>query len=298
MKRLLATGVTGFIGAHCLREMLAGGYDEVHAVSRSGKGPVAPGLIWHASDLRDAAAAVHLIETVKPTHLFHAAWNATPGVYLTSPDNIDWMQATIAMVRRFAEQGGVRFIGIGTSAEYAESDKPCIEDTTPLMPVSVYGHAKVATWHAIAAIAEAHKIEAAWGRLFLPYGPGDLPQRLIPATLAKLRAGEKMLLSSGAQQRDFVYAPDAAKMLVGLLNSSATGAFNIGSGVPRSVRSVVEAVADRLNARDLPQFGAVAARAWEPPLLVADMHKMDALDLAVRTSFDKALDGIVGEARV
>lgn len=297
MKRLLATGVTGFIGAHCLGEMLAGGYDEVHAVSRSGKGPVAPGLIWHAADLRDVAAAVRLIETVKPTHLFHAAWNATPGVYLTSPDNIDWMQATVALVRRFAEQGGKRFVGVGTSAEYAESDKPCIEDATPLVPVSVYGHAKVATWHAIAAIAEAHKMEAVWGRVFLPYGPGDLPQRLIPATLAKLRAREKMLLSSGTQQRDFVYAPDAAKMLVGLLNSNATGAYNIGSGEARSVRSVVEAIAERLNARDLPQFGAVAPRAWEPPLLVADMSKMEALGLAVRTSFDKALDGIVGEAR-
>lgn len=290
MKRLLVTGVTGFIGAHCLREILAGGYDEVHAVSRGGEGASAPKLTWHAADLRDAGAAVKLIESLKPTHLFHAAWIATPGVYLTSPENIDWMLASIAMVRAFAGQGGQRFVGVGTSAEYAEADVPCVEDATALKPVSIYGHAKVATWHAILAIAEAHQIEAAWGRLFLPYGPGDLPQRLIPATVAKLRAGEKMLLSSGAQKRDFVYAPDAAKMLVGLLKSNATGAFNIGSGEARSVRSVVEAIAGRLNAQDLPQFGAVEPRAWEPPLLVADMRKLAALNLAVRTPFDQTLD--------
>lgn len=296
MKRLLATGVTGFIGAHSLREILAAGYDEVHAVSRGGEGPAAATLIWHATDLRDAGAAARLIETVKPTHLFHAAWIATPGVYLTSPENNDWMQATVAMVRAFAEHGGRRFVGVGTSAEYAETDVPCAEDTTPLAPVSVYGDAKVATWRAIAAIAEAHKIEAAWGRLFLPYGPGDLPQRLIPATVAKLRAGEKMLLSSGEQKRDFVYAPDAAKMLVALLNSKATGAYNIGSGEARSVRSVVEAIAERLNARDLPQFGAVQPRAWEPPLLVADMRKLDALGLVVRTPFDEALNSVLAGA--
>jgi len=301
MKRLLITGATGFIGAHCLREALASGFDEVHAVTRNGEGPAAPNLVWHAADLRDAAVAVQLVEAVKPTHLFHGAWIATPGVYLTSPENIDWMQATIAMVRAFADKGGQRFVGVGTSAEYAETNAPCEEDKTALAPVSVYGRAKVATWHAIAAIAEAHKIEAAWGRLFLPYGPGDLPQRLIPATVAKLRAGEKMLLSRGEQKRDFVYAPDAAKMLVGLLNSDATGAYNIGSGEPRSVRSVVEAVAERLNARDLPQFGAVAARAWEPPLLVADMRKLEALGFLVRTPMEKALDDVVavssGEVR-
>jgi nucleoside-diphosphate-sugar epimerase len=293
MRRLLATGVSGFIGAHCLREMLTIGYDEIHAASRSGEGPAVPSLSWHAADLRDPGAAIQLIETVKPTHLFHAAWIATPGVYLTSPENEQWMRATIAMVRAFAELGGQRFVGVGTSAEYAETDRPCVEEVTPLAPVSVYGHAKVATWQAIAAMAEAHKLEAAWGRLFLPYGPGDLPQRLIPATVAKLRAGERMALSSGEQQRDFVYAPDAAKMLAGLLKSNATGAFNIGSGEPRSVRSVVEAIAGHLNARDLPQFGTTPARAWEPLMLVANMAKLQGLGLFVRTPMADALDGML-----
>ena len=58
MKRLLVTGVTGFIGAHCLRLILEGGYDEIHAVSRSRQGPAAPKLAWHAADLRVAAEAM------------------------------------------------------------------------------------------------------------------------------------------------------------------------------------------------------------------------------------------------
>jgi nucleoside-diphosphate-sugar epimerase len=290
MKRLLATGVTGFIGAHCLRQILDNGYDEVHAVSRSGQGSAAPNLTWHKADLRVAYDATQLIESIRPTHLFHAAWIATPGVYLTSPENVDWLQAGIAMVRAFAEQGGQRFVGVGTSAEYGPSDTPCEEDTTPIAPTTVYGHSKVAFWHAVQAIAEMHKMQAAWGRLFLPYGPGDLPQRLIPSTLAKLRAGQPMPLSTGEQKRDFVYAPDAAKMLVGLLNVNATGAFNIGSGEPRSVRSVIEILADRLNARGLLHFGAMPARAWEPPLLVADMKKLEALGPAVRTPIAEALD--------
>ena len=293
MKRLFVTGATGFIGAHCLREALASGYDEIHAGNRGGKGVAAPTLTWHAADLRNPEAAVRLIETVKPTHLLHAAWIATPGVYLTSPENIDWMQATIAMVRAFAEQGGRRVVGVGSCAEYAPSDGPCQEEKTPIAPVSVYGHAKAATWQAMAAIAEAHKIGAVWGRVFVPYGPGDLPQRLIPGVLAALRAGKPMPLSTGEQRRDFVYAPDAAKMLVGLLGSGATGVFNIGSGEAPSVRSVIEALADRFGARNLLQFGAMPVRAWEPPLLQADMHKLETLGLVVRTPMNHALDSLI-----
>lgn len=296
MKRLLVTGGTGFIGTHCLRELATRGYDEIHAVSRSGQGPALPKVVWHAADLRQADAAVRLVETVKPSHLFHAAWIATPGVYLTSPENIEWMQATIALVRAFAEQGGRRIVGIGSCAEYAPSNGPCQEEETPVVPMSVYGHAKAATWQAISAIAEAHKIGAAWGRVFVPYGPGDLPQRLIPAVLAALRAGKPMPLSSGEQRRDFVYAPDAAKMLVGLLGSGATGAFNIGSGEAPPVRSVIEALADRFGERSLLQFGAMPARAWEPPLLQADMHKLEVLGLVVRTPMSRALDDFIASS--
>ena len=40
MNRLLMTGASGFIGAHCLRLIeQAGGYDEIHAVNRRGEGP-------------------------------------------------------------------------------------------------------------------------------------------------------------------------------------------------------------------------------------------------------------------
>jgi nucleoside-diphosphate-sugar epimerase len=297
MKRLLVTGVTGFIGTHCLRLILDADYDEVHAVSRYGREPSESGLTWHTADLRVATEAARIIEAICPTHLFHVAWIATPGVYLSSAENIDWMQASIALVRAFAEQGGQRFVGVGSSAEYGPSDTPCGEDRTPLNPASIYGHCKVAMWQATQGLAQCYKMQAAWGRVFLPYGPGDLPAKLIPTALAALRAGKPLPLSHGDQLRDFVYVPDAAKMLIGLLGSSVTGAFNIGSGEARSVRSVIEGIADRFGARGCLRFGEIAPRAGEPPVLVADMQKMhDRLGLKILTPIDAALDGLIATA--
>src|SRR5262249_44725610 len=295
MNRLLITGPSGFIGAHCLHLIeQAATYSEIHAVNRRGEGPGQGRIIWHAVDLRSPADAVHLIETVHPTHLFHAAWVATPGAYLSSPENRAWLQAGVALVRAFAEAGGQRLVGVGSSAGYAPADSPCDEETAALQPASLYGESKLALWEAAKTSARQHGMQAAWARLFPPYGPGDSPARLIPTVLSHLRARKALALSHGKQKRDFIYAPDAAKMLVRLLDAHATGAFNIGTGEPRSVRSVIEALADRVGARDCLRFGEIPLREGEPLVLVASMKKFHkVLGIEPITPFDEALDAVV-----
>jgi nucleoside-diphosphate-sugar epimerase len=298
VKRLLITGTTGFIGAHCLRLCLQEDYNEIHAVTRKGNGPCAERVTWHAADLRDPQEASRIVETVHPTHIFHAAWIATPGVYSHSPENEDWVRASLALAEAFAAQGGKRFVGIGSSAEYAASDELCEEDRTPLNPASLYGRSKVNAWAGIQTIAERNGMEAAWGRLFLPFGPSDSPSRLIPAVLASIRKGQSISLSHGEQLRDFIYAPDAANQLVRLLASDANGAFNIGTGTPRSVRSALEDIADRLDARRYFRFGELPLREGEPMMLVASMAKFESRIGAVNaTPWNDAIDETIRECR-
>ncbi len=299
MKRLLITGATGFIGAHCLRAVVErGGYNEIHAVGRSNN--VDESLaVWHRADLRATSEAIRVISEVRPTHLFHLAWIATPGVYLSSPENIDWMVASIALVRAFAEHGGQNFLGVGSSAEYAPSEDPSEEDLTLLQPASIYGKCKVATWCATQALAQHYNFQAKWARLFLPYGPGDPASRLIPMAISALRAGQSLKLSHGEQLRDFVYAPDAADLLVRLLDAESGGAFNIGSGEPRSVRSVLEAIADRFGARKCLRFGELPLREGEPNVLVADMKKFNKhVGVGTFTPMATAIDGLIRSAIV
>src|SRR5690349_8216693 len=117
MRRVLVTGASGFIGAHCLRR-LALEDCEIHAVNRSGNGEPAVGSTWHAADLRDIGQILPLIEKIRPTHLLHGAWIATPGLYAHSPENFAWLQSTTVLAEACGSQGGVRFVGIGSSAEY------------------------------------------------------------------------------------------------------------------------------------------------------------------------------------
>ena len=298
MMRVLITGPSGFIGTHCLHRLLAEDC-EIHAVNRAGAGEHSERVTWHGANLRDPAQASALVAKVRPTHLLHCAWVATPRVYAHSPENADWLQSGIALASAFGADGGTRFVGVGSSAEYDPGDTPCVEDQTPIRPATIYGKCKAACWLATQAAAQQHGFSAAWGRLFLPYGPGDQPQRLVPFVLAALRAGKPVPTTQGTQQRDFVYAPDAADLLVRLLLSAESGAFNVGTGRATTIRSVIEYLASRCGRPELPQFGAMAPAPGEPAVLVADMLKVrDRLSWSAPTDVRQGLDEILKFAGV
>jgi nucleoside-diphosphate-sugar epimerase len=293
MRRVLVTGPSGFIGTHCLRRLVPEDC-ELHAVNRSGHGEPSGGVTWHAADLRDAAQVSPLIGKIRPTHLLHGAWIATPRLYGDSPENFAWLQSTIALAEAFGAHGGARFVGIGSSAEYDPHERPCIEDETPIRPATIYGKCKAACWLAVQAAAEQNGFAAAWGRLFLPYGPGDPAGRLIPSVLGSLRAGRPVQTTHGEQQRDFIYAPDAADLLVRLLFSEESGAFNIATGQATTIRCVIEYLAARCGRPDLPQFGAIPFAPGQPAVLVADMSKVrDRLSWSPPTELHQGLDRVL-----
>jgi nucleoside-diphosphate-sugar epimerase len=245
----------------------------VHAVSRRPRSPTHDRVTWHAEDLRVPDAARQLVERVRPTHLLNNAWVVTPGRFWSDPENLDWLQSGLALLRGFGETGGVRFVGVGTCAEYDLEGSRFAEDKTPIRPRTLYGKAKAALAAAVETYSANYRFSAAWGRLFLPYGPGDSPQRLIPTVIEGLLAGRPVDLSDGKQERDFIYAADVADLLVRLLAGGEEGAFNVGTGCGTQIRSVVERIADRLGGRELLRFGAIDTDA-EPARLVADMSKV------------------------
>ena len=129
MKRVLVTGASGFIGRFSLEPLAARGFD-VHAVSsRLPAGPRGPAT-WHQHDLLADGEAARAIEIVRPTHVLHLAWYAAPRAFWTAPENLDWVRASVALVRAFERAGGERFVGAGSGAEYAPSPADCDERTT------------------------------------------------------------------------------------------------------------------------------------------------------------------------
>lgn len=273
--RVLITGASGFIGNRCLRPLLDKGF-EVHALSsRPADSETGTSVSWHQCDLLMAGAVPALLNELRPTHLLHLAWCAKPGEFWSSEDNFLWLSASQELFRAFYASGGQRAVGVGTCAEYQWMEEDCDERNTPLHPDTIYGRCKLAAALVLEAAAAAGHGSAAWARLFFPYGPGEPGGRFIPSLIRGLLSGEAVACSHGNQVRDFIYVDDAARGLVELLCSDASGAFNLGTGRATSLRQVAGLVTARLGRAELVRFGARPAPAGDPQRVVAGMSRTE-----------------------
>jgi nucleoside-diphosphate-sugar epimerase len=281
---VLVTGARGFVGRHTLDPLIAKGF-EVHAVrSASGAHGVddqgAPGsahVTWHTVDLLDAEAGRRLIEGVRPDRLLHLAWTVEHGRFWADPRNRDWLAASVALIQHFGARGGRHVVVAGTCAEYDWTDlgdDRCVEGRTAVMPRTPYGVAKQELHDALLTSDELRDARVAWGRLFLLYGPGEHPDRLVPSVARALLEGKPARTASGRHVRDFLDVRDAAAAFVALLDSDVRGAVNVASGRGTTIAEVVGCLAELTGRGDLVTPGALPDRENDPPVLVADVRRL------------------------
>ena len=272
MNRVLVTGASGFIGSHTLGILKSKGY-EVHASWIKNRREI-DGVEWHRADLRDPEAVASLIREVCPTHLLHLAWYATPRDYRESIENLAWCKAGISLLTEFAEHGGSRAVFAGTCFEYDLRYGFCSEDLTPAVPSTLYATCKDSLRRVVAEFSTRTGISTAWGRVFYLYGPREARERLVPSVITSLLRNEKARCSHGRQLRDFLYVEDVADAFVAILNSSARGVINIGSGEPVTIRSLVGEITRQVEMPCEVEFGAIATALTDPPMVCADTRKL------------------------
>lgn len=268
----MVTGAGGFIGLPALEALSERGH-ELHAVSRSDRDTAEAS--WHTCDLLQPGAAARLIESTRPELLMHLAWFAEHGAFWTAPENREWVRASRELLEAFAEAGGKRAVVAGSSAEYDWSlDGVCREGVTPLRPSTPYGEAKLELSRAAEEIAGSAGLSLGWARMFLLFGPREHPDRLVASVARHVLAGEPAPCSSGTQLRDFLYVDDVGDALAALLDSSADGPVNIGSGEPVAIAELVEKVAAAAGDPALLRLGALPDRVDDPPRLIADVTRL------------------------
>ena len=289
MRRVLVTGASGFIGSHCLPALLARGF-EVHAVSRRSQAESGD-VVWHQADLLKASDRERVLAESMPSDLLHGAWEVTAaGAYRDRRTNHDWLSASAALFESAIQSGVGRVLALGTCWEYDVGYGWCREFQTPLRPSLPYSEAKEALGRYILA-AELEGVTTAWGRIFFSFGPGDRTRRLVPSAVQALLAGEPFECSQGSQIRDFVYVEDLADAIAALLASAVNGPVNLASGVPRTLRSIVEMIASELGRTDLVRFGRVTATGLDAePMLAGDVRRLtDEVGWRPSTGFEEGI---------
>lgn len=255
--------------------LLAARGDEVCAVGRQPV-PIAAGRVsWHPVDLLDVASVAALLEQVRPTHLLHFAWNVEPGVYWYSSTNLQWVEASLGLLRLFHRCGGTRAVFAGTCAEYSWGSGGLLDErSSPREPATFYGVAKDALRRVSDGYAAREGLPLAWGEIFSPYGPAEHPSRLLPSVICRLLHGEEAPTTHGMQLRDFLHVRDLASAFIAIMDSDVRGAVNIGSGERTAIADVVRAVGEVVGRPDLLRIGGLPARADDPGVILPALGRL------------------------
>ena len=269
------TGAAGFVGSRVTRALAEAGLD-VHAAVRRDAGPRlagVEGIRLERCDLADPIAVAELVARVEPELCIHCAWIATPGAYLTSPENATHERIAANLALRLVERGCARIVGVGTCFEYAPSDEP-LRETSPLRPTTPYARAKLAALACMQDACEGSPTTLAWARLFYLYGPGEDQRRLVPSVVLSLLEGRPARTTPGEQLRDFLHVDEVATALVAVARSDVTGSVNVGAGHSVPVRELVETLGRITGRPDLVDLGALPYAPDDPMVVSADTRRL------------------------
>jgi nucleoside-diphosphate-sugar epimerase len=251
--KILVTGASGFIGSAFAGLALSRGHEILGLVSPSGREPPSlvgrPGLRWLRSSLAELRWSE--VEDFGPDVCVHAAWIATPGLYLDSSENEAHREWSLGLARGLRRLGMRHFVGVGTCIEYRISGAPLNEASTPLEPTWLYARCK----NAVRATLEAEALQDGslfcWGRVFYPFGVGEHPARLCTSLVQKLRAGERVELKTPDSTKDYIYIDDLASAMLLTVEKKVAGPINWGTGIGVSVRQIADAIAAMLGRPEL-----------------------------------------------
>lgn len=239
--KILLTGASGFIGKALLPTLLANGH-EVTLLSRrsSDSAGISGEIVAEIPAWPEAVSGLHFDLCI------HLAWIATPGIYLSSPENHLFAEMTPRLADSLFRAGLPHFLGLGTCIEYAPNQTaPCIPGVTEISPQTAYGKAKERARAGIAEAAALHGKDYTWARLFYPYGPGEHPARIPSSFLRTLACGESLELKTPHSVKDWVHIDDVVSAILHIAgHSHPLREINLGTGTGTSILTLAKTVAE------------------------------------------------------
>ena len=254
-KSILIIGGTGFIGYHLAKKSLKKGWKVTSISTRL------PKKIRYLSKVRYILCDItkkNLLEK-KINQPFEYVVNL--GGYVDHSNKKKTFQSHYVGCKNISEiflkRPIIKFVQIGSSAEYGNMRAPQIENFKCL-PNSPYALAKHASANFLNTLYKTDKYPVTILRFFLVYGPKQDKNRILPQVIEASIKDNRFSLTKGDQYCDFCYIDDAVKAIFKTFNSEKTNGeiINIGSGKPKKIKEVVNLVC-KIIGKGKPEFGKI-----------------------------------------
>lgn len=130
------------------------------------------------------------------------------------------------------------------------------------------------------------------------YGPDDNPTKFIPFIVKEiLRGASEIPLTSGEQERDFVYVEDCAASYAAVLRHADDlgefEEFGIGAGIGRSLRSAVETIKNTIGGPSILEWGKLPYRKNEIMHRAADVSKNAKIGWSAGHTFNEGIEKVI-----
>ena len=267
--RCLVTGGAGFIGSNLVDALLARG-DEVTIVDDLSTGrrenltaALAAGAELLELDIRDRGPLEAAVERAAPDVLFHLAAQIDVRKSVADPafDASINVGGTANVLEAVRHAGTPRLVFASTGgAIYGEGegrDLP-LPETASVAPLSPYGQSKEAAELYMSMYERLYGISSVRLRLGNVYGPRQDPlgeAGVIAIFCGLLREGGRpTVFGDGRQTRDYIFVGDVVTSMLAAGDSTAKGAFNVGTGVETDVLALVDDLADLDGGSFEPEF--------------------------------------------
>lgn len=293
---ILVVGGAGYIGSHCVRQLLEAGHRAVvlDNLVFGHRTAVASGVRVVVANLGDEHAVMQVLREEKIDIVMHFAAYAYVGESVQDPLKYYFnnVVATLHLVRAMLREKVTRFIFSSTCATYGVPESMPITEGLTQRPINPYGQSKLDVENALRAIARANGLSAAIFRYFNAAGAAadgmigeahDPETHLIPLAIDAATGrrpplqvfGTDYPTPDGTCLRDYVHVDDLSRAHIAVFDRlgqpGAVVDYNLGTGRPTSVLEVIRSV-ERATGKPVPHVFA-PRRAGDPPALYADASK-------------------------
>ncbi len=288
LKKILITGITGFLGSFLAKAFLGAGY-EVIALKRKSSSlsrikSILPNVILYDIDELDFAVLFK-------NHAQIAAVIHTATCYGRNGESISQIfEANTIFPMRLLEAASEA--GVGTFIN---------TDTTLDKYLNIYSLSKNQFLEWGRFFSMRNRIHFSNLRLEHFYGPGDDDSKFITFVIKNCLENVPTLeLTLGDQKRDFIYIDDVVSVYIMLVEkleqfSERYVEFDVGSGSSISIREFAENVHQVTQSRTQLMFGALPYRDGEVMMSCANIEPLRKLGWSCRTSLEQGLERVIKE---
>jgi UDP-glucuronate 4-epimerase len=255
MKKVLLTGVAGFVGSKTAELLLAQGVEVIGVDNLNNYYDVELKKVRLANiksrsfsffeiDIEDKAALKELFKQHSFDVVFNLAARAgvrysmeNPDIYMSTN-----AQGTLNLLECMREFKSSKLVLASTSSLYAGQEMPFKEDLAVNNPISPYAASKKAAEVMAYTYHYLYKIDVSVVRYFTVYGPAGRPDMSPYIFADKLLKNEELpVFGDGNQSRDFTYVDDIAEGTILAAKKVGYEIINLGGGNnPYSLLQMIE----------------------------------------------------------